>query len=655
MVMAVPTGITPVNNATVTSDRPVFGGTLAAATGGRTSYIIWEYATTSNFTGNSRTAFYSDPVISGTASKATVSRLKSNGIWYLRAFASSAQDGESSAYTATTTFTLNTPAPPAPTGIYPLSGSTQSMSFPILAATISASLTSGGLQSVEWQFATDAGFTANVRTVLGVTQSAGPSTIWDTYKGTALTQGLWYVRARTSDPEVANAVPSAWSAANSFSVSHVPNITGQWPTGANMVTYGATNVFSWTFTDTDSTDTQSAYQIVLERNDTNALVLDTGKVISTLHSANLAIGVANKATTLRWKIKVWDRDNVVSVYSNYHLFTARDAPVVNSTYPTAGGTVDSSRPTFTWTATPGSGATITQYRLTIQINTGTGSGAIVYDSDIVAGSVLLHVPSLPILVNGGSYYINIVVWNNYGLMGSDTHAFTAVYVAPAAIVTTIADLYVTAGYMDIDWTQIQADISFTSWRVYRKEVNDISWTLLLETANVNTVTYHDWKALVGYTYQYAVTQVADRSGSLLESSINNAATLYTMSVGYYWLLNPNDESKNFLLYTVTSDSYTKEIEQETFTIIGRGRKTNYGTSLGKSGSLSATIRDKPGITARQQRLKIEAMQEDRETYLLRNPFGDILQVSIGNIQIERLAGVGSSEFCTVSIPYTEVV
>ena len=43
-----------------------------------------------------------------------------------------------------------------------------------------------------------------------------------------------------------------------------------------------------------------------------------------------------------------------------------------------------------------------------------------------------------------------------------------------------------------------------------------------------------------------------------------------------------------------------------------------------------------------------------DTLYLRTPFGDVYQVSAGQIQVERIAGTGANEFVNMTIPYLEL-
>jgi hypothetical protein len=67
------------------------------------------------------------------------------------------------------------------------------------------------------------------------------------------------------------------------------------------------------------------------------------------------------------------------------------------------------------------------------------------------------------------------------------------------------------------------------------------------------------------------------------------------------------------------------------------------------------LRDEDGgLTARQQRLRIEALRESQRVFYLRNPFGDVLQIAITNASFERVAGVGTLEYLELSMDYSEI-
>lgn len=118
---------------------------------------------------------------------------------------------------------------------------------------------------------------------------------------------------------------------------------------------------------------------------------------------------------------------------------------------------------------------------------------------------------------------------------------------------------------------------------------------------------------------------------------------------------PDQDVLALRLYNVTADSFTKEVVSNEYNLLGRGRYSEKGDTLGVKGSLTAQLRDGQGNTAREKRLSLEDYREAHATTSLRTPFGDVYSVAIGDLGITRIAGTGLSEFTDVTIPYSEVI
>lgn len=545
-----------------------------------------------------------------------------------------------------------TDEPTAPTNVTPAAGSAQSTDVPTLSATlvpVGSASTGARPLVVTWLIASDAGFTTNLRTITEPNSAAKVSGVATLAVPTAeqLFTGTWFIKARATDDL---GTVGAWSTTNSFTVSHAPSTTGHTPTGGHGRDFGGAGEItaSWTFSDPSPVDAQTAYQIVVERNDTGTLVLDTGKVVSTADSAVLTIPAIQKDQPLRWKIRVYDSDDVVGAYSLAQLFQASDAPVGAITSPTPAEVVANPAPTITWTFTA-TDRTQASYRVRIL-----DGATVVYDSTTVTSSVVTHTLPDNTLSNNTAYTVELTVSDNLTITSvPDTVAFTADWAEPAAPVFTVdATGYETVGFVAVEWTDDEMDADFLAWRVYRRRLLG-AWVLLHET-DVDQATYehHDWLAGSGTTYEYAVVQVAARFDAPSESAYDPTEATPTSSD--YWLIHPDDESINRRIPIVTGDSYSEEYEQETMHIIGRGRKTDYGDRLGFTGTLVAQIRDTATQTAREAREDLLAIKAERREFYLRNPFGDLWQVSMGDIAVSRLSGVGMNEYVDVVIPYQEV-
>jgi hypothetical protein len=121
----------------------------------------------------------------------------------------------------------------------------------------------------------------------------------------------------------------------------------------------------------------------------------------------------------------------------------------------------------------------------------------------------------------------------------------------------------------------------------------------------------------------------------------------------YWLINPTDETKNLKLHVIR-DRFQPERERAVIPIIGRGRRVEFGTNYGIVGTMSARIRRDNTLSPRQQRKRLEELQEEATAYYLRTPFGDVWRVTVADIPVDWMAGAGTEELADIEITYTEV-
>lgn len=209
------------------------------------------------------------------------------------------------------------------------------------------------------------------------------------------------------------------------------------------------------------------------------------------------------------------------------------------------------------------------------------------------------------------------------------------------------------GYVNITWTNAGMDDTWYAYRVYRRETPETVWDLLAETnQNYPSYEFHDWLAKSMVEYEYAVVQVSNEYGDLIESAY--VPQVVTPISSNYWLLDPYDETHNICLHSVTDDSFTDEYETEELHLIGDGRHVDVGEHWGVRGTLTCQLRDRPEITAREQRLLVSRMRDARDSAYLRTPFGDLWLVLLSDISFTRMSGVGQREFGDLSIPYAEI-
>lgn len=571
---------------------------------------------------------------------------------------------------------------PAPVAIStPADGGTVTTSIPALA--IKAKLDVDYPQSkikLIWQFATDAQFTSQLQTytdtdakfreILGTESSNSYVLVTDTVPTSiALSQGTWYARAAYLD---AFGNQGAWSAPVSFTVSHPPAATNLSPNTDQLIAYGSGTVkFSWKFTDPYSADKQTAYQVLVTRSDTGATIYDSGQVTSAASTHVATIDAANQDITLQWQVRLWDLDGVVGNYSDIETFILGSNPVVTILSPDGVTTVSSGIPAVSFSVDTGGGRDIVAYRAiwTQGANTIFDSGVI--RTDVVDGSTIDYTATTSAFDNNQSYTVKVLVSDAGGLGGQSSVAFTTQWVPPATTTGLTIDPgpynIENEGYIVFHWDGATVDSDFSYWSVQRRDdmidafgtvIEEGVWT---EIGRVNSAEdyydYYDYYAPSGYLVNYKAIQYVNRFGDSVPSENDPSISVIPRSNGY-WLIQPESAEVSvsaFMLSNVTADDYTDEWEEEVYTLIGRGRHVDIGDHLGPTGTLTAQIRDSVGRSARQKKKALEDIKAANSAGLyLRNPFGDIFQVHVSNLGVSRIAGVGNSEFCDVSIPYMEI-
>ncbi len=215
--------------------------------------------------------------------------------------------------------------------------------------------------------------------------------------------------------------------------------------------------------------------------------------------------------------------------------------------------------------------------------------------------------------------------------------------------------FATEGFVRLSWTNATKGTEWYAWRVYRRtNVPSGKWVLLKEYQNdLANYVLDDYQATSNVEQQWIVVRV-HLVGFVPTEETRTPLVEDTPESDNYWLVHPFNSYFTTLLYSVKSDSFGKESEIGEMNIIGRGRRADYGSTWGRRGSLTAQVRDKIGITSRQQLVKLQD-QADQHTYFwFRNPFGDMFRVVIENVHFDRLAGVGVQEYADVSFDYVEV-
>lgn len=583
--------------------------------------------------------------------------------------------------------------PPVVTEVSPAANQTVASSTPLLGVTVVTR--PGGSRGTpvaaftpKYTIANDAAFTSGVvnftggkKTYGAYTDSSSRTKVTDQWTAAPIPSASKYLKALVVDAYGNES--NSFATSSPFVITHPAKPVNIKPvyseTDPPAVPYYDPNnvgysehVVSWDFSDAWPDDYQTAYQINIiawRGGDPPVIGIigNTGKVPSANKSAVIQVPSEYRNWDIRFSVNLWDRyDQSVEVGGNGSLL-AYDSSSVTSITPTQVdqiGNIITNAPAFDYVIEDGYFDTayldivITQGNKTIAARQVQNPG--------LTGTVAF--PSC--LENNSSYTVTAAVTDIKGLRREKVYNYNTSWappVAPSDVSVSLAAYNIeNQSYAEVRWTDATKDPDWVAWTIYRQvdQINAQGQVVLtgpleliaVSTADGASMSYRDYFAPSGVRVGYIVRQMANRFGSVIES-INTAQTsTYPVSDGY-WLIDPTPEdpaNASFRLYSVTADSYTRKYESQITHIIGRGNHEDRGDDLGREGSLTAQLRDSATGTARVKRMRIEKMKEEARSLFLRNPFGDIWAVSVGDIQVDRIAGVGLMEFVDLTIPYTEV-
>lgn len=598
------------------------------------------------------------------------------GTWYLRIKGRDFRGNESD-WGSTTSFDIVHGPLPVPSLTDPTQSSSINTPYRPRKARIDIQPSGGRRVGVTWQFARDEGFTDNVvqwtnseggtfvassgfpfdiqydpRPNPSISSGGNGGAVGVLDPSQYLGQGQWHARVRCTDVWGQS---GAWSDPILFGVVHPPVPVNMVPNGGASFDQEITPV-RWGFSDPWRDDYQTSYRMRVYDSAMN-VIQDTGKTLSGVNRGTMSVVKStHHRQLLTVAVDVWDADDVPSAPENQLVGTCRlsTAPVITIVFPQDLEQIASGQPAFEWScvyAAPG----IVQKSFRIKV-VDNSSGKIMYDSGEVFSVDEMHVPTRPILKNMAAYQMSLTVTDSEDLSRTVHRNFATNFDRPEVVFCEVNhDVYQEFGYCDVSWPTGNPDPFFKEWRVYRKRFgeNDEQYVLAGTVDDISVTTFRDWLISGNDSFVYSVVQVAYRYGSPVESEHNPSDPFYIYSDSY-WLIVPDNDSLNLKISSVTGDRFTDNREMADINIINGGRRRVYGTRYGKSGNLSISVRNSQTMTATKFIEKIwQVCDEDIAVYM-RDPFGNVTLIAIGEPSLDRMSGVGSSEFGDVDLPYMAV-
>jgi hypothetical protein len=317
--------------------------------------------------------------------------------------------------------------PTGATVVAPADGATINTSRPLLRASMTLPVSTSGKAFARFRLANDVGLSTNIFNGDSATGTTADSWEVSIPLVSARPQATQYIRMTPIDA-ITGAEGTA-TAVGDFLIAHLPSAIPTSPLAGVTVAYAATTPFSWLFSDPYPDDTKTAHRVAIELNSDGSGILDTGKVVNTALNASLAVGSGNKDLDLRWRVKVWDANDVEGPWSSYSIFRVSDPPVIAITAPVDAGTVDNPQPTIDWTFTADGGRTQSRFYLAILEQ---DTSEQIYISGWVSSSLSETQLSAPVLVNNTSYLAFLAVEDSVGLVSLTGVTFEAVWTPPTA-------------------------------------------------------------------------------------------------------------------------------------------------------------------------------------------------------------------------------
>ena len=490
--------------------------------------------------------------------------------------------------------------------------------------------------------------------------------------GAMLTPGTWNIHARLKYSPSNNVIDTK---TQSFSIVFTPvalplsphaNESRQFISGSNNL------LLTWGFAgEAMNNDFQTAYQVIVRRVSDNLQIVDSGKQTSNVSQAVLTIPGTYVDTPLSWTVRVWNKWDSPSAYSTGTIFTLGSTFALTITTPANNQTVSSGSPDLTVSITISGGRTVKA------VNVSAWQSEIkVWEKTVLGtwanGAVLNITDAVSVFTNGAYTYRATAQDSSGGYSSPALRNFNVSYAVPATVGNTPTlntNYYNLDGYVQVSWNDSTRDTDFYCWSIERKDdlINPATGGVILsgsyeEVGRVfgtgASYFFKDYLAPSNYNVTYRIVQVALRYGTEVRSAGSAPTSTVTLISDAYWLYaGPNGDPAGIAikLYNVTADSYTNENETAQYVLLGRGRYNERGSKLGVTGQLTCQLRDSGGTTARVKRILLDDFVDVFPVARLRNPFGDVYLVALGNVSVERIAGTGRSEFTNVTIPYAEVV
>lgn len=345
------------------------------------------------------------------------------------------------------------------------------------------------------------------------------------------------IRARTVDSA---GLTSTWTESPAFTIQHnvAPNApTGLSPAGGVTINKDATQRFSWTFSDPDAGDSQSAYDLRYRPSGTTTWTVVSATTTNTYRDFPAGTFAAGD---WEWQVRTADSQGVYGLYSASEFFTAASPPAEPSvTEPVNGATIASDTGQVAW-STPSQAAF--QVRKVGDNAGGPDATTVYYDSgEVVSSTARNHGLTYP--VNNRDEHVQVRIKSN-GLWSSWASVKISVSYTPPAASTVTATAESPTGAIGVT-------VQPGAWPV---TVSSVTYTgtgdggITGPTTTDGVTSSHDWQAVCVATAANGGTFDVKVDGALVGQAtvgtqfthegcsftINDGATDYALGDAFSW-------------------------------------------------------------------------------------------------------------------------
>ncbi|WAH38623.1 sialidase family protein [Alicyclobacillus dauci] len=292
---------------------------------------------------------------------------------------------------------------------------------------------------------------------------------------------------------------------------------------------------TWQFSDPNSNDSQSAYQLQVVDVSSGSTVVDSGKVTSSSQSYALAANTLSNGKQYQWRVTTWDSSGAQGPWSNYSTFNTAAAPSVSFTSPLAGSSDNTSSVVAKWSySDPGNNAQASYDLQLLDANNN-----VLWESGTVNDSTgnIREMTVQYTLANDTNYQLKIVSTNTKGITSAPaTTSFSTSFTppAPAAMTATPDSASGRISFAIFNPAPTGSQPAVSGNDIYRRTSDSTDWTRVAEAIPSNS-SWTDYSVASGQSYDYKVTTYGT-NGTQVDSQVITTS----ISLSGIWLHDPAD-------------------------------------------------------------------------------------------------------------------